>query len=105
MTLEVGTIAHWRNFEPGRDKFIYILGINAANEVLSFTISSQTKYLTMHPHAQEMVEIPKGTVECFQKACFIRFLSRICEVILVPGGVPSCDKGRFPWHRRYESRR
>ena len=32
-------------------------------------------------------------------------LSRICGVILVPGGVPSCDKGRFPWHRRYESRR
>ena len=23
-------------------------------------------------------------------------LSRICGVILVPEGVPSCDKGRFP---------
>src|ERR1035437_9142242 len=32
-------------------------------------------------------------------------LSRICGVILVPGGVPSCDKGQFPWHRRYGSRR
>ena len=29
--------------------------------------------------------------------CFkFRFLSRICGVILVPGGVPSCDKGQFP---------
>lgn len=72
MTIEVGTIAHWRDFAPGHDKFIYILGTNAANEVLSFTISSQTKYLTMHPHAQEVVEIPKGTAECFQKACFIQ---------------------------------
>src|SRR5664280_209654 len=33
------------------------------------------------------------------------FLSRICGVILVPGVVPSCDKGQFPWPRRYESRR
>jgi hypothetical protein len=24
------------------------------------------------------------------------FLSRICGVILVPGVVPSCDKGQFP---------
>ena len=32
-------------------------------------------------------------------------LSRICGVILVPGVVPSCDKGQFPWHRRYGSRR
>jgi hypothetical protein len=72
MTLEVGTIAHWRDFGPGCDKFIYILGTNAANEVLSFTISSQLKYLAMQPHAQEMVEIPRGTVECLQKTSFIQ---------------------------------
>jgi tetratricopeptide (TPR) repeat protein len=34
-----------------------------------------------------------------------RFLSRICGVILVLGVVPGCDKGQFPWPRRYESRR
>src|ERR1022692_3792304 len=27
---------------------------------------------------------------------YIRFLSRICGVILVPGVVPSCDRGQFP---------
>jgi hypothetical protein len=26
----------------------------------------------------------------------VGFLSRICGVILVPGVVPSCDKGQFP---------
>src|ERR1022692_2307139 len=57
MTLEAGTIAFWRDFEPGHDKFINILGTNRADDVLSFTISSQTKYLTMQPHANEMVEI------------------------------------------------
>ena len=35
----------------------------------------------------------------------ICFLSRICGVILVLGVVPGCDKGQFPWPRRYESRR
>lgn len=49
MTLEAGAIAHWRDFEPGHHKFIYILATNRATEVLSFTISSQTKYLTMQP--------------------------------------------------------
>ena len=27
---------------------------------------------------------------------FFPLLSRICGEILVPGGVPSCDKGQFP---------
>ena len=72
MTLEAGTIAFWRDFEPGHDKFINILGTNRADDVLSFTISSQTKYLTMQPHANEMVEIPKGTVDCLHKTCFIQ---------------------------------
>jgi hypothetical protein len=72
MTLITGTVAHWYSFEPGHNKFVYILGTNAAGEVLSFTISSQTKYLGMQPHAKEMIEIPKGTAECFNQQCFIQ---------------------------------
>jgi hypothetical protein len=72
MTLKTGTVAHWRNFSPGHDKFIYILGTNADGDVLSFTISSQAKYLAMHPHAEEMVEIPNGTVECLNRRSFIQ---------------------------------
>src|SRR5450432_2018136 len=44
------------------------------------------------------------TISCIDMYHF-RLLSRICGVILVPGVVPSCDRGRFPWPRRYESRR
>jgi len=72
MTLETGAIAYWRDFDPGCDKFIYILGTNAASEVLSFTISSQTKYLAMEPHAKEMVEIPRGSIDCLPKTSFIQ---------------------------------
>ncbi len=72
MTLTLGTVAHWIDFEPGHNKFIYILGTNSANEVLSFTISSQTKYLAMQPHANEMVEIPRGTTDCLNRQCFIQ---------------------------------
>jgi len=72
MNVEAGAVAYWLSFEPGHDKFVYILGTNSANEVLTFTISSQTKYLSMQPHAHEMVEIPKGTADCFQQVCFIQ---------------------------------
>ena len=53
MKLDPGTIAHWRNFAPGIDKFVYIVGTSVSGEVLSFTISSQTKYLSLKPHADE----------------------------------------------------
>ena len=72
MTLATGTVAYWRDFVAGQDKFVYILGTNAAQEVLSFTISSQTKYLVMQPHANEMVEIAKGTIDCLSKNCYIQ---------------------------------
>ena len=38
-------------------------------------------------------------------AYFFRLLSRICGLIPVPGVVPSCDTGQFPWPCRCESRR
>jgi hypothetical protein len=72
MTIETGTVVYWRDFVAGQDKFIYILGTNSAQEVLSFTISSQTKYLSMYPHAREMVEIAKGTIDCFDRTCYIQ---------------------------------
>jgi hypothetical protein len=72
MTVEAGTVVHWLGFDPGHDKFVYILGLNSANEVLAFTISSQTKYLSRQPHSNEMVEIPKGTVDCLQRVCYIQ---------------------------------
>jgi hypothetical protein len=72
MVLEAGAVAYWLGFDPGHDKFVYILGTNSAREVLAFTISSQTKYLSRQPHANEMVEIPVGTANCFQKVCFIQ---------------------------------
>src|SRR5580700_4917241 len=44
MTLEAGTVAYWRDYEPGHDKFIYILGTNAAGDVLSFTNPTRTRW-------------------------------------------------------------
>jgi len=82
MTLTTGTIAHWCNYEPGHDKFIYILGTNSAGEVLSFTISSQIKYLGMKPHAKEMIEIPKGTAECFNQQCFIQCFYEVRRTLI-----------------------
>ena len=38
------------------------------------------------------VESQRKTFELHQ----LGFLSRICGVILVPGVVPSCDRGQFP---------
>jgi len=41
----------------------------------------------------------------FLSPSYLCLLSRICGGILVPGVVPSCDKGQFPWPGRYETRR
>ena len=72
MTLESGTIAFWLNFSPGHDKFVYVLGTTADDIVLSFTISSQTKYLSIEPHRNELVVIPPGTLDCLYRQSFIQ---------------------------------
>jgi hypothetical protein len=72
LKLDAGTIAFWLNFSPGHDKFVYILGATVSDEVLSFTISSQTKYLELEPHRREMVEIPVGTIDCLSRRSFIQ---------------------------------
>lgn len=72
MRLEAGTIAHWRDFAAGQDKFVYILGTNDLGEVLSFTISSQTKYLKLTPHKDEMVEIPHRQTDFLDRPSYIQ---------------------------------
>jgi len=82
MRLDPGTVAYWLEYAPGHDKFVYILGINAHKEVLSFTISSQTKYLSIEPHRYEMVEIPLGTAACFQRRSFIQCFFHVTRTAL-----------------------
>src|SRR6267154_1775774 len=72
MVIEAGAVAYWLDFDPGHNKFVYILGTDTASDVLCFTISGQAKYLTMLPHANEMVRIPKGTIDCLHKDSFIQ---------------------------------
>lgn len=72
MRLDVGTIAHWRDFTAGHDKYVYILGTNDLGEVLSFTISSQTKYLSLTPHKYEMVEIPHRQTDFLDRPSYIQ---------------------------------
>ena len=71
MTPPAGTVVFWRDFAPGHDKFVYVVGTDGNGDVLAFTISSQTKYLAMRPHAVEMVRIPLGTAQCFTVESFI----------------------------------
>ncbi|MGH2509596.1 MAG: hypothetical protein ACRDHZ_19640 [Ktedonobacteraceae bacterium] len=75
MTLEPGTIAFWRDFSPGHDKFVYILGVE--NEmVFSFTISSQLKYLST-PLKCELVEIPFRSTNFLNARSFIQCFHRV----------------------------
>ena len=83
MQLNAGAIAYWREFEPGRDKFIYILGKTQSGEVLSFTISSQEKYLKMEPHKNEMVEIPRGTANYLERRSFIQCFFEVIRTPIV----------------------
>ena len=121
MRLDPGTIAHWQNFKPGVDKFIYILGTSASGDVLSFTISSQTKYLSLKPHADEMVEIPyrqtsflcrRSFIQCFHyvtrtpvadfralekdgsiswRACLPEFIPKVVEIMGTSQLLPEHD--------------
>ena len=72
MRLDPGTIAYWRNFRPGSNKFVYLLGQTNDGVVLSFTISSQTKYLGLYPHNQEMVEIPFRSTDFLDRPSYIQ---------------------------------
>ena len=73
MKLDPGTIAYWRDFSPGNNKFVYILGVSAAEEVLSFTISSQLRYLQSDRHKNDLIEIaPYQLVAEFDRRSFIQ---------------------------------
>ena len=47
----------------------------------------------------------KAGIEFEKEGNCLGLLSRICGLIPVPGVVPSCDTGPFPWLCRCESRR
>jgi hypothetical protein len=72
LRLDPGTIAYWRDFRPGISKFVYILGQANDGAVLSFTISSQTRYLSMSPHRDEMVEIPFRSTDFLDRPSYIQ---------------------------------
>ena len=71
MTLDPGTVAYWRDFEPGHNKFIYILGVSG-DEVFSFTISSQAKYLLLESTRNQMVEIPHRSTDFLDRPSWIQ---------------------------------
>jgi len=93
-------LGFWRDFLSGRD-FHYL-----------YRFQSFPVYFGYHPsHRVAGVETAIGAAPTSASAWFSRvsaigdrgrgplqktFLSRICGVILVPGAVPSCDKGQFP---------
>jgi hypothetical protein len=82
MTLSPGTIAHWRDFSPGNDKFVYILGIDSSDVIFSFTISSQVKYLSLVPHKSELIEIPFRTTDFLDRRSFIQCFFEVTRTSL-----------------------
>ena len=72
MQLDPGTIAYWRDFAPGQDKFVYLLGVSGEGEVLSFTISSQQKYLAFGKTKADMIEIPFRSTDFLTRASYIQ---------------------------------
>jgi hypothetical protein len=82
MRLESGTVAYWLNFSAGHDKFVYILGTTADRIVLSFTISSQAKYLSIEPHRNELIAIPIGTLDCLHRQSFIQCFHEVTRTPL-----------------------
>jgi len=95
----------------GHDKFHYIFGVSDRNEVCSFTISSQLKYLSLTPHRDHLIEIPfrqtdfltcRSFIQCFfeitrtplslfrelersgtinYRGCFPKFLEQMAPII------------------------
>jgi hypothetical protein len=72
-----GLVAFWTDLFPGSSKFVFLLGSFACprtgiEKVAFFTISSQTKWAQIAPHKDEMVKIPRGTVDFLPSLSFIQ---------------------------------
>jgi len=76
LIVKPGTVAYWRDLFPGENKFVFLLGTFAdesgCERVAYFTISSQTKWAALPKTRREMVDIPRGTLECLTSLSFIQ---------------------------------
>ena len=76
MTIKPGTVAFWYDLFPGSDKFVYFLGTYIDKAGLEhacyFTISSQTKWVSVPAKRREMLEMPKGAADYLHLVSYIQ---------------------------------
>ena len=115
-------VTDWRKRSAAGDLIIvryaddFVIGFEHRKEAERFLEQLRDRLrefgLELHPEKTRLIQFGRYAIERRRRngegkpeTFNFRLFSRICGLILVPGVGPGCDKGRFPWLYRCESRR